>query len=259
MPTDWLITGAGSGLGRYLYERFGGVALTRDVALDDLFAAGRTFDVIIHCAFNASRELVGEALRGYIADNLLLTERLTRLPHRRFVYLSTVDVYPRANRRHREDQPVALAGPCSAYAATKLMSEALVRHRSKAHLILRPTTMLGRYSRPNSLIHLLTKEDCVLTVAAESEFNCVLHRDVADFIELCLAHGHAGTYNLASRSNLRLGTLARRLGRAPRFGRYLYRVGRIDNSRAAALSPAFRRSSYATLAEFLKGIGEWER
>ena len=81
MTGNLLITGTGSGLGRYLHGRFGGTALTRETDVEELIE-GEPFDAIVHCAVNAAIDPPGEAMAGYFEDNVLLTERLTRVAHR---------------------------------------------------------------------------------------------------------------------------------------------------------------------------------
>ena len=251
-----LISGTGSGLGRYLHRRFGGVAVTRETDVEALIEAGsEPFDAIVHCAVNAAIDPPGEAMAGYFEDNVLLTERLTRVAQRAFVYLSTVDVYAPTDDVHREDVTPAPGEAKGPYPVAKLISEAMVRACAEGPLVLRPTALLGRDTRPNSLIRMLTEDDCELTLAAESEFNYVLHADIGDFIALALEQGLTGVYNLASSGNVRLGELADRFGRSPRFGDFRYCVGRIDNAKAAALLPVFGRSSMETAEAFEKEIG----
>ena len=99
-----LTTGTRSGLGRHLFEYFGGIAWNRDIsreARDGLNADGT--DVIIHSAFNSSSEVDSNSLYRYMADNVLLTYDLTRIPHQVFVYISTCEVYQGHPEPHREE------------------------------------------------------------------------------------------------------------------------------------------------------------
>ena len=77
MPERIVITGAKSGLGRFLHENLGGLGVTRSTVDADmqrlqLFGA----DVIIHCAFNRSRDASASSMYGYVNDNVLLTAAL---------------------------------------------------------------------------------------------------------------------------------------------------------------------------------------
>ena len=240
----YLISGAKSGLGRHLVEHFGAAAtpITRETDLDAL-ATDAAQATIIHCAFNSGRPASPADTCRYIEDNLLLTERLLRLPHNRFVFVSTVDVYPRDDGPRREDREIGLDALQGGYPVTKFLSEILVRERGRAPLVLRPTAMLGRYARPNSLVRLLTDPTCRLTLSPDSRFNYIRHEDVAGFVDLALAHGLDGVYNLAARSNVRLGDVAAAHGRSPQFGSFVYDVGEIDAAKVRAVCPAFDRTS----------------
>lgn len=252
-PQSVLVTGASSGFGRYLLEALNGIPFKRG---DDLGALARDsgyFDAIIHCAVNTRSVTDGEALFEYLDDNVLLTERLTNLPHHRFVYISTVDVYPANTDTCREDQEIDLGQVHGAYAITKLLSEAIVRARANGWLILRPTAMLGQHIRKNSLVRMLEYGSCELTLSGDSEFNYVLHEDVAAFVTHCLRNGRGGIFNVASAGNIRLRDLARdfALGLV-RFGSHVYKTGNIDQSKVSAEYPAFTKTSRQVVEQFIQ-------
>src|SRR5262245_6198955 len=94
-----LISGAASGLGNAIYRALGGIPLVRGLSLDDpSVRAAEPFDVIIHCAVNARYPITMGSAFDYLDDNFLLTQRLLNLPHKRFIYMSSLDVYPKHNR-----------------------------------------------------------------------------------------------------------------------------------------------------------------
>src|SRR5262245_59008460 len=88
-----LVTGAQSGLGNAVHRAFGVIAFTRASSLDDpAIKAAAPFDAIMHCAFNAAKDVTMSNAYAYMADNLLLTQQLVAIPHRRFVFISTLAV-----------------------------------------------------------------------------------------------------------------------------------------------------------------------
>src|SRR3954468_11163388 len=100
-----LITGARSGLGHFAHQALGGIAFMRGMSLDDpQIRAAAPFDAIIHCAVNAAKDVSMKTAYGYMADNLLLTQQLVGIPHRKFVFVSTLAVYPPTGRAVREDE-----------------------------------------------------------------------------------------------------------------------------------------------------------
>lgn len=244
-----LVTGARSGLGCYLHDLLGGQALMRE---DDPAALeGETFDLIVHCATVAGFDIRLSGLSPFIEDNLVLTERLTRLRHGVFVYLSSVDVYPQTGGPHHEDEDIRVDELCGAYPLTKLMAETLVRSRCPRHLILRPTTLLGRHARANNLIRLLTRPDPRLTLTADSRFNCVTHESVGQLILSCIKGPVTETVNVAASGDITLSEVAQRYGLSPAYGTIRYDVANVANEKARSRLSAFSRDSAAAIEDFL--------
>ena len=247
-----LTTGILSGLGKHVYERFGGVGWTRQLDTRQREKIkNEGVDTIIHCAFNSGRNVSSENLYDYISDNVVLTEKLCSIPNRKFVFVSTVDVYPKDSGFHSEDEAIYMDDVNTLYGTTKLMSEAIVRNRCQNYLILRCTALLGEYSRKNSLMRILKDTPCRLTLSLDSLFNYVLHSDVSEFLRFAMEQDLCGTFNVASSENIRLSEVAEMLGKNVSFGTYCYCVGNIDNRRICSLFPAFGRTSKETIAEFV--------
>ena len=85
-------------------------------------------------------------------DNFLLTQRLVDIPHRKFVFVSTLAVYPPTSRAVSEDEDVDLMPLTGPYAFTKLFSDLYVQERASNPLILRTTTLLGPAIRPSTVL-----------------------------------------------------------------------------------------------------------
>lgn len=229
-----LVTGAARGLGFALHRALGDVPFTRGTTFESL-KSGEPFDAIIHAAVNSTKDITD--LEGYIEDNVLLTQRLLKVPHKRFVYISSVDV----------TKPTDSMG---LYASTKLISETLVRQEGIKPLILRPTTLLGYGMRPNAIYRMLTESNPELFVAATSRYNLILHSDVCEFVRIALEREITGCFDLASSNEIVLGFAAKDLGLKPTFGLHHYQVGKTDNLAAARIVPAFSRTSFQTLMAF---------
>ena len=85
-----LITGINSGLGKYLYESLShSVGLNRSTNFETIKHI--EYDTIIHCAFNKENNI--SDYKKYLDDNIFLTQRLKKLKYKKFVYISSVDVY----------------------------------------------------------------------------------------------------------------------------------------------------------------------
>lgn len=247
-----LITGTGSGLGRYLHERLGGDRVTRQVSLQELPPPDRPYAAIVHCAFNMRRDIGLCDLYGYLEDTIFLTEALVRVPHRKFILMSSIDLYPRNSGVHDEDTPVPVFEQGNLYAVCKLAAESIVRRHCPDHLILRAGLLLGKYMRPNSLARLVGGDPGPITLTRDSGFYCVLYSDIVDFIEIALAGDLKGTLNAVRSSLVTMAELAERFRRQVTFGSVLYRPDPISNARIAEHCPIFARSSMDAVETFAR-------
>lgn len=251
MLTNVLVTGVKSGIGRYIHEQIGGVGFTRQSDIREL--KSQFFEVIIHCAFNhlPTRFVTNENLFQYYSDNVLLTQELLQIPHRYFVFFSTVDLYPLDGQAHSEDEVLYADQTRSIYGTTKLLSELLVRSRTGKFLILRPASLLGPYMRKSACLRVVEDEHPVLTLHPNSAFNFVLYSDVLGFIKTVLSREEIGVFNIASYSSINLVKIADILGKNVAFGDYLYETVNIYTQKAIRIYPALNKSSEDVLNKFL--------
>jgi nucleoside-diphosphate-sugar epimerase len=250
-----LVTGTESGLGAAVHRALGGAPFTRASRLADVEAAA-PYDAIIHCAFGSQKLVTPATAYAYLDDNLLLTERLIAIPHRKFVFISSIDIYPLPRQGAKEDDDDDLARLSGPYPFVKQFGDALVRARCPNHLILRPTSLLGPAMRPSTTLRVLTEKNPRVFLQPDSRFNFVLHDDIAAFIARALAESIAGVFNLASTGSVRLGDMAERLGLSVAFGDHVYDAGEVSNAKIAAIEPAFRRTSAETLNRFIDQLGD---
>jgi nucleoside-diphosphate-sugar epimerase len=247
------VSGVNSGLGKYIYEKIGGVGLRRDTSTQEIEEIkNRKIDVIIHCAFSSQRRIDSESLYNYLEDNVLLTKKLISFPHQKFIFISSVDVYPKDGNRHSEDEIIDVDSIKGIYGITKLMSESIIRKHCENYLILRASALLGRYSRRNSLIKIIEDQDCILSLSGESRFNYVLYSDVLGFIEFSIQRDLKGIFNLTSSENITLSEVANMLGKKIKFGDYFYDVGNIDNSKILSIFPPFKKTAKEVIAQYIK-------
>ena len=246
-----LVTGVGSGLGKYIHQELGGLGLTRQNSEEVLQSAKKSgVDVIIHCAFNPRSDFFSDSFADYIGDNILLTYRLAEIPHRQFIYVSSIDVYPISKTIHTEDEAISANQVSGIYGITKLASESIVQRGSKKFLILRGVGFLGACTRKNSCQKIIEDDPCELTLTADSVFNYVRHADILDFIRLAIQNGTHGIYNLASSQNITLKEVANFFKKKVKYGSHRYDVGEISNQRIAQTSPAFQKTSMEAVVQF---------
>jgi nucleoside-diphosphate-sugar epimerase len=251
-----LVTGARSGLGHAVHRALGGIAFVRGTAIDDpAIQAAAPFDAIVHCAVNAAKYVSMSTAYDYMDDNFLLTQKLVHIPHRKFIFVSTLAVYPPTGRAVSEEEDVDLMPLTGPYAFSKLFSDLYVQKHANDPLILRTTTLLGPAIRPSTVLRVLTQRDCRLFLAAHSRYNFVLHDDIVDLMVRAMDEGICGAFNIGSEGLVVLSDIVDRLGLSATYGDYHYDIGPVDVRRAGAVHPAFARPSWQTLNRYIDSLG----
>lgn len=226
-----LITGTTSGLGKYLYENIpNSISLNRkDTFIDN------NFDVIIHNAFSpqgANKNDIKDYYK-YINDNILLTKKLVDIKPKKFIYISTGDVY-------RDE--------FSLYKYTKLFAESIVKNEMNNSCILRCAAMLGKYMRPNTFTKILNDSNPILTLSKESKFNYVLHSDICKYILEIIHNDIKGTYNFNSTTYITLNELVKLVKGNPKYGKYTYTCPNMDLN----IDKKFHKTSKQVIKEYIK-------
>lgn len=249
-------TGFLSGLGKYIYEALGGAGLDRETPPVEFERIKKeSVDVIIHCAFNSRKDISSDFLYEYLKDNIFLTKELVSISHKKFIFISSIDIYPKNQDIHSEKENISLESVDDIYGISKLMAEAIVKNNCKNYLILRCGAMLGRYSKENSLIRIMEcDKGCDLTLSEKSEFNYVLHSNVLNFIKLAIRENIQGVYNFVSSQNITLSEIADEFGKKVNFGNYVYRTGNIDNRKIISVFPDLQKTSREVINQFKKEL-----
>ena len=233
----YLITGCGSGLGKYLYENIPrAIGLCRDnreaIIQENLTTKNL---VIVHCAFNATAEISN--YHRYYDDNLKLTEELCALPHKKFVYISSVDVY---NERD------------FTYKTFKLIAESIIKKSATNALIFRCSALLGPTMRKNNFLKIVEDSVPSLTLTSDSTFNFVLQRDVEKVIGASVVNNLCGVYNFVSNDLLALETVAAKLNKIPSYGSYHYITPLVPNDKIVDHFSFLNKTSSQVVDEFLE-------
>tara|TARA_A100001515_G_scaffold123060_1_gene106768 strand:+ start:6080 stop:6802 length:723 start_codon:yes stop_codon:yes gene_type:complete len=233
-----LVTGAASGLGKYIASNVECVALTRDNS-EYVFKKYHHFDVIIHCAFNASKDT--NNYYKILEDNIFLTKRLCALSHDKFVFLSSVDIY------QEED---------NLYKTTKLMAESIVRQLATSPLIVRASAIIGPTMRKNSLLRILDEDNPTLSLSGDSTFNYVLQSDILSMIKVSANNNYSGIMDFVASKNIRLKDVAKHFSKTVNFGDYLYETPVISNRCLQEKFPTAWYTSLGNIERFIKERSE---
>ncbi len=210
----WLVSGASSGLGKYLADELNAQAFDRATLAPKGDIPTEGYEGIIHCAFGMPAKEQTEA--DYHAGNVAVAESLLKLPHQRFVFISSVDVL-----KSEPDQ--------TPYARSKIAIEKVVLEKAVNLLVLRPGALLGKGMRASQLLKVARGEIGPFSLAAESTFAPVMYSDVLESIRLPSKHN---TLVVAGRM-VTLGVIAKKAGTQPQFGNYRYETPSVAKQKTA--------------------------
>jgi nucleoside-diphosphate-sugar epimerase len=232
----YLVTGVNSGLGKYLHRNLpGSLGLTRSNREHILDRCEKIENlVILHCAYNSKRDV--QNYSEYLDDNVFLTMELLSLPHTRFVYFSSVDVY----------------GVLTPYSFLKRAVGDLVATMADDYLILKLPAILGPDMRKNSLVRILDSEG-PLTLSSASSFNYVLQSDILTMVAGATATTKVGEYDFVSATNVTLEQIAARYNKEIDFGEFTYETNLSQVLVENNIHPHKERTSLETIELFLEG------
>ena len=196
----FLITGVGSGLGKYLLDHIpNSVGLKRG---EFNLIKHEDFDTIIHCAFN--KENIITDYKKYLEDNIFLTQDLKKLNNTKFIYISTVDVY--------QENPTM-------YAHFKRFAETLLKPED---LILRCPMMLGSTMKPNHATKLKNNIES-LGLSGESEFSYLLMDDLVEFFVSGDYKQYEGIIDFVPKGIVKLKYVKEHFNSTTQLGEYIYK------------------------------------
>ena len=207
-----LITGTKSGLGKWLSKQFKNCDefirgsnisdfIKKEMAPDGSGFSIPRYDLIIHCAGciqHSNWDNVGVDL---FEDNVFLTRDLTKIPHKKFVFMSSID--------EAKDSP---------YGVTKRLSEIIVKQLCDDYLILRPSALLGKEMKKNTFQKIVNGEDIALT--KNTVMNYILYEDILDAIN----SNQKGIKVLRSNGNITIGEVVDIFEKKLKFGEIHYEV-----------------------------------
>ena len=224
-----LVTGIGSGLGKYLYENLPNtLGLSRD---NFNLVKDEDIDVIIHCAFN--KENVITDYKKYLDDNIFLTQRLKSLYYNKFIYMSTVDVY--------QENPTM-------YAHFKRFSETLL---NKNDLILRCPMMLGSTMKPNHATKLKDNIES-LGLSGNSQFNYILMSDLLEFFVSGNYKQYKGVVDFVSNDLVKLEDVKQYFNSSTKLGEYVYQNSLDFQNPIFKLNEKYNKSSFEKIKQYFK-------
>jgi hypothetical protein len=223
----FLITGIGSGLGKYLYENIpNATGLNRNN-----FAEVKTqsYDTIIHCAFNKENDITD--YKKYLDDNIFLTQRLKTLDYKKFVYISTIDVYQNFH---------------NSYIQFKRFSESML---DGTDLILRCSMMLGDTMKPNHITKIKNNIDTI-SLSEESTFNYILMDTLVEFFTNQDYQHYNGILDFVSNTEIKLKEVKEYFNSSTILGEYVYKSNLDFCNPIFILDEKYNKSSFENLKQY---------
>jgi dTDP-4-dehydrorhamnose reductase len=230
MSARILVTGSRSGFGNFVCSQLRATGLTREnssAVLSENSVHG--FDTIIHCANDDKSGL--------------LLEALLKLPHKRFVFLSSCDVYPDDGTQHSEADVLDSKNARNAYSEEKIITDLRVLRSANNPICIRTVSLLGPGHCGDNLKRLLNEEVPALTLAKDSTWNFVTYEELFEAIQSLLSSTFVGPINFCRSKSVAIIEVASFLKKDPSYGGFSYHVGQIDNRLAAAAFPNLKQSS----------------
>ena len=165
-----IVTGVKSGLGKYIHEGYpGSLGLRRNNLTSVLqSSASRDIDTIIHCACNKSKDNYYDLYN----DNLKLVETLCNIPHKNFVFISSIDVYSKEE---------------NIYSMMKKVAESIVENKSNNFLTLRISALLGKYMKKNNICRVIFDENPTLSLTSDSTYSLISYEHIYQIISNSIA------------------------------------------------------------------------
>ena len=221
MKNNYVITGSSSGIGKYLKEKLNGSSYNRLDNNQDHFKKNNE-QIIMHAAFNMNNKIYYEDLDRYIQDTIKLTKKIITLPNKKFIFFSTIDVYPLTPIKNIEANRINLFDTNNLYALTKLICENLILKHCNNAIILRLSYMVGKYMRNNNVKKAILGGKQDITISGNSTFNIVTYKEIFTILERLLNTDQSGIFNIASNHEIKLKDICEYYQTKANFGTYKY-------------------------------------
>lgn len=250
---NFLISGTSSGLGNYLSYKFNSDKFDRKKNLN--FYINDHYKTIIHCAFNKKISINGINTLDLLNDNIFLVQNLINIPHDKFILISSVDIYEKNNKTHKENEKIKIKSDTSFYSVAKIIQEEIVKKNCEKYLILRPSSLLGRGMKKNTIVKILNSIDRKkfgkINLEGDSTLNFILYEDVYKVIKNEIPKKN-NVLNLVSKKNLKINEIIKEFNSKIKTGEYKHKTPKVSNKKIIANYKFLDKSSIDNLKYFYK-------
>lgn len=250
MSGKHLITGGSSGLGKFLLDFFDGNKYHRDSKKKRDQEIKRPYKSIIHAAYNTNRSVYSKDYSDYISDTVGLTKKLINIPHRKFIFCSTIDVYPNNSFLGKETDEINLFDIKNLYSLTKLICEKIVLETANNPLILRLGYMVGDDMRNSNVKRSMSGKRENFSICGSSSFNIITHKQVGKIMLKSFETEQNGILNAACSPSIDLQRICYIRRTEPSFGSYRYESPKVNTNKLTRFMPEMKMSSEDIIRNF---------
>ncbi len=217
---------------------------------------GRACDLFINANGNSKKYLADqEPAAEFDASVASVLRSLIDFPAKRYVYLSTIDVYPCVDNPRRSREVAAIEpAKLSRYGLHKYLAEQLVRSYASRWLICRLGGMVGEGMWKNSIFDIL--HDRPLRVSAKSQYQFMNTDDVARIVlSLLRRQTEHEVFNVCGAGCISLAEVAALAGKPPpQYAVDAPRVERYEVNVSKLLAIVRVPETVATVRAFLRSL-----
>lgn len=227
-----LISGTSSGIGMFLKEKLPSAeSFDRTISISNY--KKKSYDAIIHCAYDSGSVKGHKNIYEQSRSNIYLVEKLCEINTKVFIFFSSIDVYPKKFKGSQPDYRTGSEDLLNRHAFFKIVGESIVASKVKNHFIFRPSLMIGKNARINTLVNIVKGKKGPFTLAKNSRFNLITHDQVLFCIQAALTANKKRVINLCSGLEVSLDEIARHVGNNNiQWGQHEYITPKIENSNA---------------------------
>ena len=197
-----LVSGASSGLGRYLHANLAGDKFYRDNAEKNP-SVDVCYDMVIHCAFGQPNK--NQTYNEYIEYQKDICQKIIKYKCKKLVFISSIECHLNESIQ-------------SEYAKAKRIIEKLIIKNCKDFLILRVGLLFGSKMRPNQMLRIAIEDSPNLTLDNQSTFSYVEYKDVLESI----LSNQIGTKTIVANRLMSLKEVGLYFSSKPKWGGYKY-------------------------------------
>lgn len=241
-----LVTGASSGLGKFLSNRLKSYNLNRKKITKKIL--NKKWDLIIHCAYD-SKSYDIKNFEKYFEDNVILSNIVSNLKGKK-IFISTVQVYENNSPKSRNEKSFIEKSKLSTYPKSKIICEDFFK--KKGDLILRVGSMVGNSMRKNTISKILNKNESSINLNKDSKFSFISYDEILKIIKILVKKNQHGTFNLLRNDLVSLKKISITLNKNINFGKYYFECTKADSKKINKYFKFNNKTSIELLREFNK-------